>query len=104
VVYLPSRWLARMSLPALWTRLATRIDPTRVGAGLLGQGTPAVAIAVDYALQAPEHSGIVLTTAIVGTLVFDIVGRRSLERYLLDAQAESGVIGEAHWGTDGANA
>lgn len=104
IVYLPTRWLARMGLPALWTRLATRIDPTRVGAGLLGQGTPAVAIAVDYALQAPEHSGIVLTTAIVGTLVFDIVGRRALERYLLDAQAESGVIGEAHWETDGANA
>lgn len=104
VVYLPCRWVARISLPALWTRLGTPIDPTRVGAGLLGQGTPAVAIAVDYALQVPEHSGIVLTTAIVGTLVFDIVGRRALERYLLDAEAESGVIGEARWGTDGANA
>ena len=103
VVYLPSRWLARMSLPALWTRLFTRVDPTRVGAGLLGQGTPAVAIAVDYALQVPERSG-VLTTAIVGTLVFDIVGRRSLERYLLDAEAESGVVGEARWSADGANA
>ncbi|HTV24702.1 MAG TPA: hypothetical protein VMG12_38685 [Polyangiaceae bacterium] len=103
IVYLPSRWLARMTLPALWTRLVTRVDPTRVGAGLLGQGTPAVALAVDYALQVPERSG-VLTTAIVGTLVFDIVGRRSLERYLIDAEAESGVIGEARWGRDGANA
>lgn len=104
VVYLPSRWLARMSLPAFWTRLGTRIDPTRVGTGLLGQGTPAVAIAVDYALQVPEGSGIVLTTAIVGTLVFDIVGRRALERYLLDAEAESGVLGEANWQADEVNA
>lgn len=104
VVYLPSRWLARMSLPALWTRLGTRVDPTRIGAGLLGQGTPAVAIALDYALQVPERAGIVLTTAIVGTLVFDIVGRRALERYLLDAEADGGVIGEARWGPDGANA
>lgn len=104
VVYLPSRWLARVSLPALWTRLTTRIDPTRVGSGLLGQGTPAVAIAVEYALQVPERAGIVLTTAIVGTLVFDIVGRRALDRYLLDAQAESGLIGEASWEPDGANA
>ena len=62
-----------------------------------------MAIAVDYALQVQERAG-VLTTAIVGTLVFDIVGRRSLERYLLDAEAESGVIGEARWRVDGANA
>jgi hypothetical protein len=104
IVYLPSRWLARACLPALWTRLTTSIDPTRVGSGLLGQGTLAVAIAVDYALQVPERAGIVLTTAIVGTLVFDIVGRRALERYLLDAEAESGLIGEARWEPDGASA
>jgi hypothetical protein len=103
VVYLPTRWFARMSLPALWTRLGTRIDPTRIGTGLLGQGTPAVAIAVDYALQVPERSG-VLTTAIFGALVFDLMGRPALDRYLLDAAAESGVIGEARWRPDGSNA
>jgi hypothetical protein len=99
-VYLPSRWLVRTSLPALWTRLLTRVEPTRIGSGLLGQGTPAVAIAVDYALQVPERAG-VLTTAIFGTLVFDIIGRPALEHYLVDAEAESGLIGEARWQTGG---
>jgi hypothetical protein len=103
LVYLPARWLARVTLPALWTRLATRIDPTRVGSGLLSQGTPAVAVAVDYALQVPDRAGIVLTTAIVGTLVFDLVGQRALGRYLIDAEAESGVLGEPSRTRDGAS-
>jgi hypothetical protein len=104
IAYVPARWLLRVSLPAFWTRVATRLDPTRVGHGLLGQGTPAVAVAVDYALQAPERAGIVLTTAIVGTLVFDIFGQRALERYLTDAEAESGVLAEPRWTPDGAGA
>lgn len=95
LVYLPSRWLARLLWPALWTRISTRIDPTRIGSGLLSQGTLAVAVAVDYALQVPERAGIVLTTAIVGTLVFDIFAQGALKRYLVDAEAETGVIDEA---------
>jgi hypothetical protein len=88
-VYLPVRWLARRTLPVLWTRAATHIDPTRIGVGLLSQGTLAVAVAVDYALQVPERAGIVLTTGIVGTLVFDVFAQRALKRYLIDAHAES---------------
>jgi hypothetical protein len=92
LVYLPTRWLARRSLPVLWARFGTRIDPTRLGVGLLSQGTLAVAVAVDYALQVPERAGIVLTTAIFGTLVFDIFAQHALKRYLIDAEAESGVV------------
>lgn len=102
LVYLLSRWAARMTLPVLWTRLLTRIDPTRIGVGLLSQGTLAVAVAVDYALQVPERAGLVLTTAIVGTLVFDIFAQRALKRYLIDAEAESGVASERRWAESGA--
>jgi hypothetical protein len=56
--------------------------------GLLGQGTLAVAVAVDYALQTPRHAGLVLTTAIAGTLVFDMVALGALKRYLIDAETE----------------
>jgi hypothetical protein len=104
VAYLPTRWLARAVFPALWTRIATDVDPSRVGVGLLSQGTLAVAVAVDYALQVPESSGIVLTTAIIGTLLFDVFGRRALERYLVDAEAESGLAGEAPWARRGVGA
>jgi hypothetical protein len=62
---------------------------------LLSQGTLAVAVAVDYALQVPERAGIVLTTAIVGTFVFDIFAQGALKRYLIDAEAETGVMDEA---------
>jgi hypothetical protein len=103
VVYLPTRWLARSILPGLWTRATTSITPSRIGIGLLSQGTLAVAVAVDYALQVPERAGIVLSTAIVGTLIFDMLGQRTLERYLVDAEAESGVVGEAHWARDRAD-
>lgn len=101
VAYLLTRWLARITLPGLWTRLLTRIDPTRIGVGLLSQGTLAVAVAVDYALQVPERAGLVLTTAIVGTLVFDIFAQRALKRYLIDAEAESGVASSRRWAESG---
>ena len=57
----------------------------------------------QLALQAPESAGIVLSTAIVGTLIFDMVGQRTLERYLVDAEAESGLVGDAPWARDGAS-
>jgi Kef-type K+ transport system membrane component KefB len=96
-VYLAGRWLARRSLPVIWTRLLTNIDSTRVGVGLLGQGTLAVAVAVDYALQAPQHAGLVLTTALVGTLAFDVFAQGALERYLVDAEAENATATSPHW-------
>jgi hypothetical protein len=102
IAYLPTRWLTRSVFPALWTRATTNITPSRIGVGLLSQGTLAVAVAVDYALQVPESAGIVLSTAIVGTLIFDMLGQRSLERYLVDAEAESGVASGTHWARDGA--
>lgn len=101
LVYLLTRWVARRTLVPFWTRALTNIDPTRIGSGLLSQGTLAVAVAVDYALQLPEHAGLVLTTAIVGTLLFDVFAQRALERYLIDAEAESGVLSKRTWVSDG---
>lgn len=89
-VYLFARWAARMVLPGLWTRLLTRIDPARVGVGLLSQGTLAVAVAADYAMQVSEAAGLVLTTVVVGTLAFDLFAQGSLKRYLIDAETEHG--------------
>jgi Kef-type K+ transport system membrane component KefB len=104
LVYLASRWLARMTLPGLLTRVLTHIDPTRIGVGLLSQGTLAVAVAVDYALQAPEQAGIVLTTAIVGTLVFDVFAQGALKRYLIDAEAENATAIAPTWARHEADA
>ena len=101
LVYLLTRWAARRALVPLWTRVLTNIDPTRIGAGLLSQGTLAVAVAVDYALQLPERAGLVLTTAIVGTLLFDVFAQRALERYLIDAEAEGGVLSQRAWAPNG---
>ena len=104
LVYLASRWLARMTLPGLLTRVLTHIDPTRIGVGLLSQGTLAVAVAVDYALQAPEQAGLVLTTAIVGTLVFDVFAQGALKRYLIDAEAENATAIAPTWARHEADA
>lgn len=97
LVYLASRWLSRMTLPALWTRLLTNVDASRIGVGLLSQGTLAVAVAVDYALMVPERAGVVLTTAIVGTLLFDVFARGALNRYLIDAEAETAAAMPPAW-------
>ena len=87
-VYLACRWVARRTLPSFFTWLLTPIDPTRIGVGLLRQGTLAVAVALDFALRTPEQAGLVLTTAIVGALSFDVLARGSLRRYLVDAETE----------------
>jgi len=97
LAYLGCRWLARLLLPGFWTRLLTSVDPTRIGVGLLSQGTLAVAVAVDYALQAPRDAGLVLTTAIVGTLVFDVFAQGALRRYLVDAEAENARVIPPSW-------
>jgi hypothetical protein len=88
IVYLACRWIARRTLPSFFTWLLTAIDPTRIGVGLLRQGTLAVAVALDFALRAPEHAGLVLTTAITGALAFDVLARGALRRYLVDAETE----------------
>jgi Kef-type K+ transport system membrane component KefB len=88
VVYLACRWIARKTLPSFFTWLLTPIEPTRVGVGLLRQGTLAVAVALDFALRAPEHAGLVLTTGITGALAFDVLARGALRRYLVDAETE----------------
>ncbi|MEY4546317.1 MAG: hypothetical protein RL685_2512 [Pseudomonadota bacterium] len=97
VAYLAGRALVRLLVPGLWTRLLTDVDPTRIGVGLMSQGTLAVAVAVDHALQAQELAGLVLTTAIVGTLVFDVFAQGALRRYLVDAEAENAVSLPPSW-------
>ncbi|MEO8178768.1 MAG: hypothetical protein ABI895_08045 [Deltaproteobacteria bacterium] len=97
LAYLGCRWLARALLPGFWTRLLTDVDPARIGVGLLSQGTLAVAVAVDYALQTPQSAGLVLTTTIVGSLVFDVFAQGALRRYLVDAEAENASVIPPSW-------
>lgn len=104
LVYLVGRWLARITLPWIWVRALTHVDPSRIGVGLLSQGTLAVAVAVDFALQAPEQAGTVLTTVIVGTLVFDVIAHGALKRYLVDAEAENAKAIPPSWGRHEADA
>lgn len=74
------RWLA-LVLP--------NVHRPRVGLGLVAQGTLAVAVAVDFALQVPEHASLVLTTVLVGTLLSDVSAGGVVRRLLVDAESSS---------------
>ncbi len=89
VVYIAGRWLCNRALTSLFTWMFTRVRPFRIGNGLMAQGTLAVAIAADYALKVPQHSAIVLTTVLLGTLVFDMAAGTALRRLLVDVEADN---------------
>lgn len=89
VVYIAARWLCNRGLTSLFTWMFTRVRPHRIGNGLMAQGTLAVAIAIDYALKVPQHAPIVLTTVLVGTLVFDMAAGGALRRLLVDVEADT---------------
>jgi Kef-type K+ transport system membrane component KefB len=57
----------------------------RLGSALVGQGGLAVAIGLSYALQVPEHAGVVLTTVIGGVILADLWTHRAVRRVLADA-------------------
>lgn len=62
---------------------------SRMGSGLIVQGTLAVSVAIDYALASPRFGDEVLTAALIGTLVFDMMGARGVRRLLVDAEANT---------------
>lgn len=87
IAYLFVRFLARR----VWTNAAARVlrptglCTTRLGNGLLAQGTMAVAVGVSFSQRFPEFAPAVLTTVLVGTLVSDLWSARALRAVLLDA-------------------
>jgi len=89
LVYIVVRLVAGRVILRLITGLVTRINAERIGMGLLAQGTLAVAVAVDYALQVPAHAPVVLTTVLVGTLVCDMSAGGVVRRLLVDAEADN---------------
>jgi Kef-type K+ transport system membrane component KefB len=86
-VYVFVRLIARQVFTSLSARLFMEkpLRAPRPGSGLLGQGTLAVAIAVNYAQRVPAHAPIVLTTVLCGTLLFDAFSVRGLRRLLIDS-------------------
>ncbi len=92
--YVACRWLVRRSVPSLVMRVLTPLRVDRVGQGLIAQGTLAVAVAADYSILAPQDGSLVLTTVLVGTLVFDMFSARSLSRLLIDEAAEHSEVSQ----------
>ena len=90
------RFLARRVFTAASARLflETPLTVSRPGSGLLGQGTLAVAIGVNYAQRAPGHAPVVLTTILCATLLFDALSVRWIRRVLLDAGEADAVSSE----------
>src|SRR5690606_34971639 len=70
--YIGLRWAVKAWVPALGAHIFASLRVDRLGDGLMGQGTLAVAVAADYSLQAPAAAPLILTTVIVGTLAFDL--------------------------------
>lgn len=95
VAYLIVRFAARRVLTRIATRLWTNAPAhaSRLGNGLMSQGTVAVAIGLDFAQRFPELSAAVLTTVLVGTLASDLWSIRALRGVLLDAGEVTEVPG-----------
>jgi hypothetical protein len=87
VAYIALRFLARRAATSLAATIFLRspLRASRPGLGLLGQGTLAIAIGVNYAQRFPDQAPIVLTTVLAATLLFDGLSVRWLRRVLLDA-------------------
>jgi hypothetical protein len=89
-VYIAVRLVAVSTSTWLFTRVFTPNTLTsRMGSGLIVQGTLAVSVAIDYALASSRHGAEVLTAALIGTLAFDIAGASKVRRLLVDAEANT---------------
>ena len=86
-VYVVARYLLRRLLTPLSLRMLVVDGPRvgRIGHGLLSQGTLAVAIALDFALQNPRHHALVLGTVLIGAFLSDLWSDRALASLLADA-------------------
>ncbi len=97
VAYLLVRFAARRVLTRIATRLwtSTPAHASRLGNGLMSQGTLAVALGLDFAQRFPELSSAVLTTVLIGTLASDLWSIRALRSVLLDAGEVAETTGAA---------
>ncbi len=57
----------------------------KLGDGLMGQGTLAIAIAIELSIRFPGHASLVLTTVLFGTLLNDLWSRGALRSLLAEA-------------------
>lgn len=89
LVYVAVRLVATRLLYRWLALVLPDVHRPRVGLGLVAQGTLAVAVAVDFALQVPEHAPLVLTTVLVGTLASDMSAGGVVRRLLVDAEAST---------------
>lgn len=87
LVYVVLRVLARRLFTGVAARFAAHVPQhaSRLGNGLLSQGTVAVAIAVNFAQRYPQLASVVLTTVLAGALISDLWSTRALRSLLLDA-------------------
>jgi hypothetical protein len=94
-MYVTVRYVARRILTPVAARLFMAEAPrtSRLGHGLLSQGTLAISIGLDYALRRPEHAALVLTTVLVGAFASDLISDRALGTLLADA-GETGKLAE----------
>jgi len=99
--YMVLRFVARRAATSVSARLSLEqpVLVARLGNGLLGQGTLAVAIALDFSLRFPSHAALILTTVLLGTLLSDLFSHRALRTLLADAgelqqETESGAPDE----------
>jgi len=83
--YVAARLVARHLITGALSRLLLSERIPRVGNGFMGQGTLAVALAVDVSLRFPEWASIVLTTVLLGTLLSELLSQRAMRRLLADA-------------------
>ncbi len=91
--------LVALRASALFADRAVLPSPTRaagLGYGLVGQGTLAVAIAVNLVMRAEEHGAVVLTTVLLGVLLSDLFSTR----WLLSTLADAGELDQVEPGSE----
>jgi Kef-type K+ transport system membrane component KefB len=100
LLYVAVRFVARRlaTAAAVFSFAAEPPAARRLGNGLLGQGSLALAVAVEYSLRLPAHAPLVLTTVLIGALLSDLWSLRALRTVLADA----GELGPAPGAGDSA--
>ncbi len=86
IVYVLIRWITIRLSASVSTQIFTGLPLVhRMGDGLMRQGGIAVAIALNHAQAAPQEAAAVLHTVLAGVLLVEVMGRRPLRRFLIDA-------------------
>lgn len=75
---------------------AASLSLPRLGDGLMGQGTLAIAIAVEFSMRFPEDASLVLTIVLFGALLNDLWSRGALRALLANAgELDANAVGQA---------